>query len=123
MTGQNEQVPRVAVHACGDTIHLEQARQALPVLFPLLKTLYDADLAFHKGLASVRQVYEHAIELAADSGLVGRQPQNFPAHLVEGARNLAYLVRGIHIDGFHVGRRAPAIVLLEVADRIGQPNP
>ena len=102
---------------------LNRLARRVPVLLPLLKTLYEADLTFHKGLAALRQVYEHGVELAADGGLAGRQPQHFPAHLVEGARNLAYLVRGINIDRFQVGRSALAVVLSDAANQVGQLDP
>ena len=121
--GHNEQVLRVAVHARSDVIHLEQAGQAVPVPLSLLKPLYDAHLTFRKGLAALRQVYAHRVETAAGGGLARRQPQHFPAHLVEGARNLAYLVRGVNTDWFGVRRPALAIVLGDTVSRAGQLGP
>jgi hypothetical protein len=111
------------VHACSDVIHLEQAAQAVPVLLTLLKTLYEAHLTFRKGLAALRQVYAHRVEIAADGGLARRQPQHFPAHLVEGARNLAYLVLGINTDWFGVRWPAVAVVLCDAVSRVGQLGP
>ena len=55
-------------------------------------------------------------------GLVGRQPQHFPLYLVEGSRDLPYLVRGRGGHGFEVGRQAFATILGEAAERIGQPH-
>ena len=74
MTDQDKQVLRVAMHAVTDAIHPEQGGQAFRVLLPLLKVLKETDLTFQKGLAAVRQVYEHGVEPAVEDGFADRQP-------------------------------------------------
>ena len=108
MTGQHQQVLRVAAHPGRDVVHLEQAGQPLGVLLPLLELVDQPELALHQGLAAAGQLHEHLAELAPQSGLVAGHPQHFGLHLVEGARDLADLVGGGDADRTDGERAAPA---------------
>ena len=69
LTGQNEQILRVAAHAGADVVQLEQACETLGAVFTLLKIIYKTDLAFHKALAAAGSVSEHRVEFPAEPGL------------------------------------------------------
>jgi hypothetical protein len=72
VTGQDEEVLRIAVHVHGDAIHPGQIRHAPLVLLGLLEVLDKAELTFHQGLAAVRQVHEDGTELVAECGVIAR---------------------------------------------------
>jgi hypothetical protein len=69
VTSQDQQVLRVAVHAGSDAIHPEQDGPPLLVAFRLLQDIYQPHLALDQGLASVGEVHEHGVELAAKASL------------------------------------------------------
>jgi len=98
LTGQDEQVLRVAVHVQGNAAQPGQAGQALGVQLAVLKALDQAQLAFHQGLASTGQVHEHGVELGALDRIAGRRTPGFPARLVEGAPRLVGPVDGVHLE-------------------------
>ena len=105
---QDQQVFRVAPHPGGEVVHLEQVGQPLRVLLALLQVVDQPDLPFHQRLAAPGQVHEHRVDVAAQRGLVGRQPERFPVDLVEGPRDFTDLVGGVHVDGRDVeARRLP----------------
>ena len=93
MAGQYEQVLRVAAHAGGQVVHGDQARPAASVQLGLAELVDEPELVFHQGLAAAGQLGEHLAELAAKPGLVAGQPQHLALHLVEGTRDIAYLIK------------------------------
>ncbi len=103
---QDQQVLGVAPHPGGQVVHLEQVRQPLGILLALLQVVDQPDLAFHQRLAPAGQVHEHRVDVAAQRGLVGRQPHRLPVHLVERPGDLTDLVGGVHVDRLDLQRRS-----------------
>ena len=54
MSGQHEQVLRVAAHAGGQVIHGDQARPSVGVQLGLAELVDEPELVFHQGLAAAR---------------------------------------------------------------------
>ena len=102
-------------------VHLEQAGQPVWILLALLKVVDQADLPLDQRLAAAGQVHEHGVDVAAQRGLVSGQPERLAVDLVEGARDFADLVGGVHVDGLDVQRDAGAVGLAHPADRLRQP--
>jgi len=106
LTGQDEQILRVAVHAHGDPVQPGQAGQALRVLLAVLKALDQAELAFHQRLAATGQVDEHGVGLAARGAVfssgAGRGRRHVPARFVEDVRCLIGPLEGVRL-----GRTSP----------------
>ena len=98
----------------------EQAGQPVGVLLGLLQVVDQRQLALDQGLAAAGQVDEHRVQVAAEHGLVGRQPDRFPVDLVEGPRHFADLVARGDPDQLDLGRRVLALALAQPADHVGQ---
>ena len=122
MAREHQQVLRVAAHAGGQVVHLEQVGQPLRVLLALLQIIDQPDLAFDQGLAAPGQVHEHRVDVPAQRGLVRGQPECFPVDLVERPSDFTDLVGGVHIDGGDV-KGAAAVGLTHPPDHFRQPDP
>ena len=68
-----------------------------------------------------RQVDEHGVQVAAQHGLVGRQPDRLAVDLVEGARDLTDLVGGGDPDGLDLDAFVGALALAQPAHHLRQP--
>ncbi len=95
VTCQDQQVLRGPVHPRRQAVHPDQPGQPVPVLLPPLEAVEQAHLAFRQRAAAMGQVDEHGVELAAQACLVARQARHLPAHRVEGAGDVAYLITGM----------------------------
>ena len=122
VAGEDQQVLRVAAHAGGEVVHLEQAGQPVRVLLALLQIVDQPDLPLDQRLAAAGQVDEHGVDVAAQRGLVGGQPQRLAVNLVEGPRDFTDLVRGVDVDRLDVQRDAGSVGLAHPADRLRQPD-
>jgi len=68
-------------------VEAEQAGEPVGVLLRLLQVVDQGQLALDERLAAARKVDEHRVQVAAQHGFVGRQPNRFPVYLVEGPRH------------------------------------
>jgi len=98
------------VHPGRQAVHPDQASQPVPVLLPPLQAVEQAYLALRQRPAALGQVDEHGVELGPQACLVARQACHLPAHLIEGALDIAYLVTGVLVgaDPLVGGRQLPA---------------
>ena len=119
--GQNQQVLRVAAHAGGQVVQAEQAAQPARVLLALLQRVDQRQLPLDQRLAAPGQVDEHGVQVAAQHGFVGRQPDRLAVNLVEGPRDLTDLVGGCYPDRLDVDALVDALALAEPAHHLRQP--
>ena len=124
MPRQHQQVLTVTPHPRRQMVHLEQIRQPLAVLLPLLQIINQPDLPLHQRLRPPRQVHKHRVHIPAQRRLVRRQPHRLPVHLIKRPRHLTNLIRGIHVDRHHVQQRPRAfpLALTHPAHRLRQPH-
>ena len=100
----------------------EEAGQPAVVLLALLQVVDEVDLPLHQRLGAPGEVDEHRVDVAAQLGLVGRQPDGLAVDLVEGPRHLTDLVAGVDADGGHLDGRGVLAGLAQHADGLGQPG-
>ena len=104
LTGEDQQVLRVAPHAGGEVVQLEQVGQLVRVLLAGLQLVDQLELALDQALRPAGEVDEHVVDVAAQAGLLGRQPTASLVQLVEGPGDVADLVPGVDPDGFDLVR-------------------
>ena len=122
VTRENQQVLRVAAHPGGQVVQPEQAAQPARVLLALLQGVDERDLPLNQGLAAAGQVDEHRVQVAAEHGLVGGQPDGFAVNLVEGPRHLTDLVGGGDGDRLDLDALVRALGLAQPAHHVRQPR-
>ena len=103
MTGKNQEVLGVAAHTSGQVVKAEQAGQPVGVLLGLLQVVDQGELPLDQGLAAAGQVDEHRVQVAAEHGLVGGQPDRLPVDLIEGPGHLTDLVGRVDADRLDFG--------------------
>ena len=74
LAGEDQEVLGVAAHAGGQVVELEQVGQPAAVLLALLQTVDQRDLPLDQRLGAPREVDEHRVDVAAQLGLLARQP-------------------------------------------------
>ena len=88
------------MHPGRQAVHGGQARPAPGVMLVAAELVDEPELIFHQGLTAAGQLGEHLAELSAKPGLVAGEPQYLALHLVEGTRDIAYLIESGDADGF-----------------------
>ncbi len=121
LSGQHQEVLPVTTHTGSQVVQFEQAGQLLGVLLGVLQLVDETQLPLDQPLAAPRQVDEHRVDVTAKFGLLCCQPHCLTVYGVEGARDLADLVRGVHAGGLHRDVRVTAVGLVEPAHHLGEP--
>ena len=117
---EDQEVFRVAAHTSREVVQAEQAGQPVSVLLRLLQVVDQGQLPLDERLAAARQVDEHRVQVAAQHGFVGGQPDRFPVDLVEGPRHFTDFVGGRDADRLDLGGRVAAFAHAQPADHLGQ---
>src|SRR6202012_3307341 len=80
------------------------------------------DPPHNQGLAPAGQVHEHRVQVSAQHGFVGGQPDRLAVNLVEGPRDFTDLVGGGYGDRLHFYTLVRAPGLAQPADHVRQPG-
>ncbi len=103
LAGEDEEVLAVAAHTGGQVVQPEQVFQLVRVGLVVLQVGDQAQLALDQRLVAARQVGEDRVDVAPQHGLLGGEPHRLAVDLVEGAGDLADLVRRGDRDRLHAG--------------------
>jgi hypothetical protein len=103
-------------------VQLEQVGQLVRVLLAGLQLVDQLELALDQALRPAGQVDEHVVDVAAQTGLLGRQLDGPLVQLVEGLGDVADLVPGVDPDGFDFVRCRRCVRSLQPGDRLRQPD-
>ena len=122
LTRENQQVLRVAAHTGREVVQLEQVRQLVRVLLAGLQLVDQLELALDQTLRPAGQVDEHVVDVAAQTGLLGRQLDRPLVQLVERPGDVADLVPRVDPDGFDFVRRRRCVRSLQPGDGLRQPD-
>ncbi len=117
---EDEEVLTVTAHTGGEVVQLEQRGQLVRVGLAGLQFGDERELTLDEALAAAREVGEHRVDVAPQQRLLGRQPDGFAVHVVEGRGHLADLVPAVHADGLHGGVHVLRVRLGQLLDQLGQ---
>ncbi len=118
---EDQQVLGVTAHAGGQVVQAEQAGQTARVLLALLQRVDQRQLPLDQRLAAPGQVDEHGVQVAAQHGLVGREPDRLEVNLIEGAGDFTDLVGGGDPDRLDIDALVGAFALAEPTHHLRQP--
>jgi hypothetical protein len=119
---QHQQVLGVAPHPGREVLQLEEPVAVLGIAVPLLQPVEHGELPADQVLPAAGEAREDVVHAAAQQGLLPGEPHGRGVDGVEGARDLADLLVGVHPDRLdaHVGD--PAVDGRHPGDRRGQPG-
>ena len=97
-TGEHQQVGAVSAHPRGEVVEPEQALQPLGVLLVALQPVDQRELLIDQRAAAPRQRLEHVADLQLQPALLAGQEDGLFVQFVDGVRDLADLLGGVHRD-------------------------
>ena len=121
MTRQNQQVLGITAHPGSQVIQPEQAAEPPRILLALLQRVDQRQLPLDQRLAAPGQVDEHRVQVAAQHGLISRQPDRLTVNLVKSPRDLTDLVRRGNPDRLDVNTLIRALTLAQPPHHLRQP--
>ncbi len=117
LAGEDEEVLAVAAHTGRQVVQLEEVLQLVRVGLVVLQVGDEGQLALDQRLVAAREVGEDRVDVAPQQGLLGGEPDGLAVDLVEGAGDLADLVRGGDRDGLDAGVDAAGVGAGELVDQ------
>ncbi|ESQ05485.1 Spidroin-1 [Streptomyces sp. PVA_94-07] len=121
LAGEDQEVLAVAPHTGREVVQLEEVLQLVRVGLVVLQAGDQRQLALDEGLVAAREVGEDRVDVAPQQSLLGGEPDGLAVHLVEGAGDLADLVRGGDRDRLHPGVDLARVGPRQLVDEGGQP--
>ena len=97
-TTEDDEALRRPPHPGREVVEAEQLLEALRVLLVLLQRLDEGQLLVDERGVAAREGHEHGSDLGAQVRLPGRQRDGLAVHVVDGSRQLAELLLGVHVD-------------------------